>query len=546
MARMTNPQLVAALDSPNGWQRDAAQQLLVQRDDATSIAGLEKLAATCTNPLARLHAICTLGLLGKLRTEVIVKALGDESSGVRCNALRLAESHDEPAVIDAAASLAGDPDPQVRLQLAFSLGAWKSDVAATSLGELFAQQHADPHLAAAVMTSLNAENVEATVIAALASGAADAPLGDLLTQAASLGRLDSVAKSLEAVWNRPEAATSATPLKLLAATFDVMERRKLSVDQLCASAPDADSFRARLTERLTQAEQTAFDTQASDDLRAASIALVGRGPSNEDSLKRLGDLLSPQSAPQLQQNVVAYLATRGSPAVAAILLANWKSHTPNLRHVLVDALLRRPEWTAALLDAIEQRKVLTADLDALARQRLTTHGSSKLRARAKQLLAASGDASRQQVLAEYQSVLNLKGDSSRGAEVFKTKCAVCHRLGEVGNEVGPNLAALTDKSPKSLLTAMLDPSQAVEARYVNYIAQTSDGLSLSGLLQSETANSVTLVGQNGQQTTVLRTDLEVLQSTGRSLMPEGMEKDLKPQDFADLMAHLQRSIVKPK
>jgi putative heme-binding domain-containing protein len=68
--------------------------------------------------------------------------------------------------------------------------------------------------------------------------------------------------------------------------------------------------------------------------------------------------------------------------------------------------------------------------------------------------------------------------------------------------------------------------------------QTTDGLSLSGLLQSETATSVTLVGQNGQRTIVLRTDVETMQSTGKSMMPDGLEKDLKPQDFADILRHI--------
>ncbi|MBI3463079.1 MAG: dehydrogenase, partial [Planctomycetes bacterium] len=75
-------------------------------------------------------------------------------------------------------------------------------------------------------------------------------------------------------------------------------------------------------------------------------------------------------------------------------------------------------------------------------------------------------------------------------------------------------------------------------RYLSYVAATTDGRVFSGMLASETGNSITLIGQEGKREVILRKDLEALQSTGRSLMPEGIERDLKPQDFADLFAYL--------
>ncbi|HEV3236830.1 MAG TPA: c-type cytochrome, partial [Gemmataceae bacterium] len=126
-----------------------------------------------------------------------------------------------------------------------------------------------------------------------------------------------------------------------------------------------------------------------------------------------------------------------------------------------------------------------------------------------------------------------------GAEVFAKQCAGCHKLGGVGNEVGPDLASLGDKSPQGLLIAILDPNRAVEARYVNYLATTKAGLTFTGVLASETGNSVTLAGQDGKRQVILRTDLEELVSSGKSVMPEGLEKDIKHQDMADLIAHVR-------
>ena len=72
----------------------------------------------------------------------------------------------------------------------------------------------------------------------------------------------------------------------------------------------------------------------------------------------------------------------------------------------------------------------------------------------------------------------------------------------------------------------MDPNKAVEAKFLDYLALTTSGLTFTGILADETGNSVTLLGQEGKQQTILRTDLESLQATGKSLMPEGLEKDL--------------------
>src|SRR5205807_8363008 len=94
-------------------------------------------------------------------------------------------------------------------------------------------------------------------------------------------------------------------------------------------------------------------------------------------------------------------------------------------------------------------------------------------------------------------------------------------------------------SSPSLLTAVLDPNRSVEARYINYVAVTKNGLTLTGVLASETGNSVTLLGPDGKQQVILRTDLEELVSSNKSAMPEGLEKDLRPQDLADLIAFIR-------
>jgi putative heme-binding domain-containing protein len=108
------------------------------------------------------------------------------------------------------------------------------------------------------------------------------------------------------------------------------------------------------------------------------------------------------------------------------------------------------------------------------------------------------------------------------------------------------LASVGDKSPQGLLTAILDPNKAVEARYVNYVATTKSGLTLSGLLQSETSTTITLVAADGKKHELLRKDIDELSSTGKSVMPEGFEKEIPPAAMADLIAFLRGNLAKPK
>src|SRR5262249_9520473 len=89
-----------------------------------------------------------------------------------------------------------------------------------------------------------------------------------------------------------------------------------------------------------------------------------------------------------------------------------------------------------------------------------------------------------------------------------------------------------------------DPNQAVEARYVNYSAVTKSGREISGIVAAETPSSVTLRSAGGVEETVLRTDLSDFSSSALSLMPEGFEKILNPQEVADLIAYLNGAETK--
>ncbi len=294
----------------------------------------------------------------------------------------------------------------------------------------------------------------------------------------------------------------------------------------------------------------AADRQASPADRAQAVRLLGRGLEHQrEEEALLATLLVPQTPDEVQAAAIAGLGRLRDERVPEFLLRGWKGYGPGLRTQVLEVLSRRDEWLRALLATVEKQQLPAAEVDAVRRQRLLDHRDRAVRERAAKVFAGAVNADRQKVIDAYApEVAKRTGNAMRGQQVFTKTCAVCHKLGGVGNEVGPDLASLNDKSTEYLLVAILDPNRAVEARYVSYIAETKSGLTLTGVLTAETSSSITLVGADGKPQTILRNDLEALSSTGKSAMPEGLEKDLPPADLADLLAYVRGAapVAKPK
>jgi putative membrane-bound dehydrogenase-like protein len=545
--RLSTAGLVAALNSPNGWQRDTAQQMLLWRRDPAAAALLVKLIVDCQRPLGRLHALCTLDGLGALNPGVLRLALIDPYPGVRRHAVRLCEGWlaKAPELGEALLKLGKDDDPHVRMQLAYTLGEWDDARAGDALGQLALRDAGDRFLTAAVMSSGNRKNLDRVLLAVM-KGSEKAPppaslLESLLRLANALGDTKALATLLKTIGTPEKDRYAPWQFGTLAGLLDALDERNTPLSQLQNDAPDEMKAALKQVSGLFAAARTVLTGErATQDEKHYAVRLLGRGLDHQqDDMNALAGLLVPQTPEELQAAAVAALGRLRSPRIPELLLRGWKAFVPTLRRQALGILLSRDTWLSAALDAMENKTIAPSEIDAVLRQRLLSHRSAEVRRRATKLFADAINTDRQKVVDSYQSILNLSGDAKRGVEVFRKNCAACHQLGSVGNTVGPDLASLGDKSPPALLIAMLDPNRAVEARYVGYTATTKGGLTFSGVLAAETGNSITLVSTDGKQNVILRSDLDELTSTGKSAMPEGLEKEIKPQDMADLIAHIR-------
>jgi putative heme-binding domain-containing protein len=289
---------------------------------------------------------------------------------------------------------------------------------------------------------------------------------------------------------------------------------------------------------FTRAARAAADDKRPLLERVAAVRLLGYGP-YVTAAPALKELLKPRNPGELQLAAVRALSLQTQVEVADSLLALWDGYSPGLRREVLEALFARPERVSTLVSAMEKQKVLAGQLEPFRVQQLRKHPNLDLRKRALKLLASQVAPDRQKVVEAYRAALRLKGDATRGKMVFKKNCSTCHRLQNVGVEVGPDLlAALRNKTPDTLLVDILDPSREVDPRYINYYVTTKAGRSFTGMISAETASSVTLRRAEKAEDTILRSDIDEIQATAKSLMPEELEKQLGKQDVADVIVYL--------
>jgi putative membrane-bound dehydrogenase-like protein len=555
LRQATTQALVEHVNDGNLWWRLTAQRLLIERQDKSAARWLREYAHTGKSAPGRAHSLWTLHGLKALTEEDIEQALRDPAPGVREQALRLAEERlpDSAKLRAAVAALADDPSPRVRFQLAFTLGASDSPETVSALARIARQDAGDRWTQTAVLSSIHGCGI--ALLETLVhdqdfiKGATAARLQLLSRVAALVGAKAGDADLGRALRLLATQTKGAAPwqLAVLDGLGQGLQNSSRSLAQLWDKPPTLlKEELAGVRPLFEQAANTSRDAKHSPAERIAALRLLGRGP-YALAASVVEDLLSPQTPPEVQTALVRALSLHPQPEVADLLLTAWNGYSPGVRREVVEALFARADRLPRLLDAIEHKKVLSNQLEPLRLEQLRKHANSDIRRRARHLLAGQATPERQKIVATYRASLELKADATRGMAVFQKNCTVCHRLENEGFEVGPDLlSALRNKSAEQLLQDILDPSREVDSRYLNYQITTKKGQVFSGLIAADTASSVTLRRGEKAEDTILRDQIEEIQATGKSLMPEGLETQLSKQDVADLIAYLQAAAAPKK
>jgi putative heme-binding domain-containing protein len=215
----------------------------------------------------------------------------------------------------------------------------------------------------------------------------------------------------------------------------------------------------------------------------------------------------------------------------------------------VDLLCSRANSARKLLEAIERKEIAPEVVSLNQLRQLTEMKDERLleliaknwgRVQTTTPLEKQG-----RITAVLQMLLRGPGDPTRGREHFTKICATCHKLHDKGESIGPDLTGADRKNREVLVRNIIDPSAMVREQYITHIAATTDGRILTGLLAESTADTITLVDTQNKRTVLNRADVEALQESSNSFMPEKLLDPLNEQQIRDLFAYLQGEVDLP-
>jgi len=209
---------------------------------------------------------------------------------------------------------------------------------------------------------------------------------------------------------------------------------------------------------------------------------------------------------------------------------------------VVDRLLSTPSGALRLATELQGMELASA-LRSTVVSRGVAHSDPAIRDLFERFIPEEQRIRRLGSAVKADDLLKLRGDAARGRALFfqaaGVQCRNCHRIGQEGRAVGPDLNEIGKKLDRvKLLESLLEPSKTIDPKFVSYVAETSDGRVLIGVLVERTAEGVTLRDAQGREQRIESADLEQFVPQQQSLMPELLLRDLTAEQAADLLEFL--------
>lgn len=582
--KANNARLVSALSDKNFFWRRTAQRLLVERKvtEGATLNALLTLVQNSSmdeiglNPGA-MHAIWTLAGLAdqgnQEATKTLVRAceLGfqHQSSPVRVAAI---ENCTQPQISRALElKLHSDSDPRVRLAFLLRVAA---DANSKVPGSTLAGMLSDDRLIGSdeILLDAWASAASTTPIDTLVSVVS--PASPTLQRSATsrvaivaehvarktpsadqihkLLKVDPASPTAVALWDGFAKGWPKNHTVTLSAEAQKVVRERFLADSIsianrAALLSVADKWSIDGLESIVSNIQdklfaVSLDQSAEADSRLSSWDQAIRlSPASDKIIKAAQSLFTPQLSPELGSKAIDSLRAARIEGLSKALLELRGSLGPQLAADILTLLLSRADLTQQLLDAIEAGQIQFSDLQLDQRQAVMNHPDKSIASRANDLMKQRGatfNSDRQALLEDWMPVTEMKGDLNNGIAMYKKHCSQCHKHGDIGNAIGPNLTGMAVHPKEEILMNIMDPSRSVENNFRTYQILTADGQTITGMLAGESSNALRLINTQGKEEQVLREDIETMKASVKSLMPEGFESSISRQEMADLLTFL--------
>lgn len=575
--------LINALNHPNGWVRNTANRLLIENPSMLEsvIGDLGQIISdTQATPAARVQALWLYRVAAEngqvpWSEQVAQAAFSDKSAWVRKNAIRVAaELSTKPASLKsddgsdpvkatekAVIERLNDPDGRVKIYSLMAVGtlpptraladavvaAWPGlkdkwlESAAVGAAEkdplLFIEASfasKDPAFLASYVPHLSrlvANRKDAALAARLVQLVSkQAPGTDGLKAAV----LESLASSLDASVVPPADAATIAALKELLASG----RTAGSVLPLVARWNASEALASELKPAIARAATQLSDVLVSDETRGQIAAnLIGVRNVDPSVIGTVASLIGSQASPALQKRVIESLGS--APEGAQALVTGFPKLPSAQIETAFAQILKRPESTAAFLEALAKKDVDINVLGPARVHRLRTHGDPKIAARATAVideLKGPEAKEKEAIIAKLRPEIEKAGDVENGKKVFTANCAGCHIFKGEGRNLAPNLTGMGAHGAADLLIHIVDPNRLVEPNFISVSIETKGGDQFDGVIDRENAAEVVLRDATTDHT-IRVADIANRRSTGRSLMPEGFEA-LGAPALRDLLSYI--------
>ena len=549
-----------------------AQRLLCERNHPEARPKLEKLVLDDSEPReARMHALWSLIGTGSLENDFHLKLLSHADSGYRTWGVRAAGNYANiaPEIRDRVVAMADDQSPDVKLQVVIAARKISGIDAMPTLLAVLSTCGDDKLIPAIVWQNLypllesdGGRYIELLSKKELKRGS---PVADMLPRVTDRMLAADVkpAGDLYAVLlDRADAEITGPCLVRLA---ERLMHHELPPDKSSALQSQLESKLAPIVsataDRPLHFEATlvsgAWHNSAADEALRHNAASDKESESHRrqalEVLLSIHDAQAVEIGTAMLKNskipmnaraaVLAALGAVDDPSVGASVLKSYEAFEPELKPKAVELLTQRVTWTKQLLDAIGRKELPATVLNANQVAKLLARKDDELAALVKArwgTVRTARDPQREQFVAQMRTLVrSAEGDPVQGAAVFKKVCAQCHKIYGEGADVGPDITNNGRNEFEQLLSNVFDPSLVIGAAFQAVTVVTTDGRSLTGLLTEEDDKHVVIKLAGGAVQTIPRDEIDTYTKSNLSLMPEGLEKQLKPQEIIDLLSFLE-------
>jgi putative heme-binding domain-containing protein len=528
---------------------------------------LREIVRTSKDDQLALEALWALYVSGGFNETLAVELLEHRNPHIRRWTIRFLGDEGNltsPLARQFATLAAREPSPIVRSQLACSARRFAASIALPIVRGIVEQDvdTADAHIPLLLWWAVERHTIEAMpeIIAYFSSPAAwRSTLVRSTLQPRLIRRLaaEGTPYSLTACARLLASAPADQRERLLTSLDDGLRERRRDgtipvalvqrLDALWSDTTTSPSL-IRLLMRLgrpaayRRAQSLAADPRAASTLRVTMLEALGEMGSIEirDVLFKLVDSGQPTA---VQLAAVDALGRFDHAGIGADLVERYPRMTGQLRSRTRGVLLARPSWVGLLLTAIEKKRIDVRDVSPDELQGLARFNDPGLAARIRKLWGRVQPPTAEEKLAEVRRLTNdlraFSGNATAGKALFTKHCGNCHKLHGEGATIGPDLTSANRKDRQFMLVSIVDPSAVIRKEYLAWTVQTIDGRVRTGMIIEENAGRITLVDAKTEKTTIPRNQIEKIEESTTSLMPDNLLKDLKPQELRDLFAYLE-------